>query len=210
MIGNPSRAQQALETCDQQGEAALLDFLIVHRKPNPDRSARMSQGRRLHVFEDGSAVEIEFRHHLYTFTWEGGTWEPKQETRPATQLAETMPFPPGPDTPLLNWPSVASVSDAIIRRLERQAQDKTDWENSREYGEDPVLNQYQRLTLAPVLKERIRDFMEKPYDMPDGLLTDLDREQEYCAKKALETLPEEQRAALTGAVAQAVQAQGEG
>ncbi len=201
---DPSRAQQALENYDRNGEEALLDFLIVHRDPNPDREAARNHWERgLHVLDDHSVVEIEFDNQRYAFSWNGN-----RTTRPATALARTMPLPPGPNLPMLDWPNVESIARTIVHWVVPQAPGGVGLEDPQDRGGGLVLNGYQLLTLAPGLTDRIAEFVQNVYEIPDSLIYILDKEEEHCARMVLEGLPEEQRAALTKAVTAAMQTKG--
>ena len=141
---NRAQAQQALETYDREGEAALLDFLIVHRKPNPYREEARSHWERGQNILDDSSVQISLHPEVYTFTWKN-----QRETRPASPLAQTMPLPPVPNAPLLNWPSVESITHEVIRLIEWQTRAELDTTTTWDDSSAPILNDYQRLTLAP-------------------------------------------------------------
>ena len=202
MTAGKSLAQWALETYDREGEAGLLDFLIINRDSNP-RSREQTRKHwqdGLHILQDLSSVRIKPHENVYSFYWPGG-----HAIRPASELALAMPLPPEPDVPMLPWPGVESIVWAMIHRVERQVREELGLEAPSAPGGDPILNRYQSLILAPDIYERAREFVQNVYDMPDSILSILDEEQEHCAEMALESLPEEQMAALYNAAAKAVQ-----
>lgn len=192
MTTKPSLSMLALNVYNDQGEKAMLNFIINNRATldnngkDPEKDPWKEDGE--YLLKDNSAV-----HHLrsqghYLFT--GPTHEDLGETRPATlQLHEYPPYPPQ-NVPMMEWPNSDSVATKIAEQVSREARSqlgiKENYEN--------VLNDYERLILAPGLPKAIHQSFEEANT--NHMAEDLDNIENECADAAAGYLPEHEYEAL--------------
>ena len=92
---------------------------------------------------------------------------------------------------LIDWPSEQSIRKSALRAMmEMEGEKGLDPE---EWLDTPVLDDEQIEQLAPSMQAALSKMMDE-YDMPDSLLEQLDRENEYLAQViASQTTPKERR-----------------
>ena len=181
-------ARQALWIYDGQGERAMAAFLIEQEAPgkngHPDEWS--------YHLADGSVVEVTLGP--------GGAYrmitEPGLPERPAT-LDNLPPFFDRAQ-PMLDWPNAGSVLNDVSQTVTAETLPERRRPDDMDDMDEIHLNMYELLSAAPDLPAAIARAMgEKASSKLPNQTTDfLALLQRECAERAVEFLPEEQRARL--------------
>ena len=177
---NVNMGREAFRIYDEQGEEAMLAYLIAHEKPGGQAD------EWTYNLEDGSQVDINLGPGGY-YALIGEDGEPE---RPANVNDIPPYFDRG--TPMLPWPNSGSLMDALLELIAEATM--------AGYGMEPDdinwarLDLYQALTAAPGLPRAIRSAMTEvaessPRERTLAMLGDM---QSECVELALELLPEEE------------------
>ena len=96
-------------------------------------------------------------------------------------------------TPLLDWPNSQSVYTEVLRAVQGKADQEEGWWDS------PPVTREQARKLAPSLEQKLLE-LTRHYDLPQGLLEQLNQEQTELAREIALAIPEEERARLAQAM----------
>ena len=175
-------AHQAFEKYDQEGEEAMLSFLLLHEH---HRGVQEDNRSRLYALTDGTAV-----HHLNTpgpytvlhqgvkghYTAIGGSEDGR--IRPANIPDEHQPAPVDMQRPLLGAPNIASVVKEILEWAEQQAREQIGL-----IYDDDFLELYDAASTMPELQAAVTKALElnehkplpgrKIYDYLDAVTSEI-------------------------------------
>lgn len=138
-------AEQAFQVYDQNGEEAMLAF-ILENEQNPQDPDNMETG--LYLLTDGTAVEHTGDRPPHYSTVHTGT----PTTRPAKLSTEQQPGFLNRDTALLQRPNSGDVIREIINQAESTARETVGL-----IYDGNLLNLYDVVTLMPSLAMAIRE-----------------------------------------------------
>ena len=182
---NINLARTALDLYDQLGEAAMIAFLTENRDPVPQKPDEAhSWANRVFLLKDGSEVRLTSQT-----TYAVGTGADPQDTRPATLATPLNPSPPAEPVPMLTWPNSESLWFEIMQLAHDAAEQQLGLEPREKRWEDPLFPQTESFTIAPGMNEAILTTIQY-YDLPDLLLSILDREIRINAQFATEEMPD--------------------
>ena len=185
-----SKAQWALEIQDKSGEAAMLAYVIRNRA-SAERQTMLQWEEKFYTLDDGTAVAVTLDGSSYRFYLSDGI-----QMRPIQGGGLPMPPHPGRNEPLLDWPSADSLSRQVARVLEEQEARKILGEENAEHVDEPLMDEYRRLSAVPDLQDIVRDFIRNRWKSNEDLLDALDEAEREGALRIIQEMDDSKLQAL--------------
>ena len=191
-------AEHAFDIYDQEGEEAMLAFILKNEIP-PDNKDDMESG--FYELNDGTVIQHTGDQYLQYVTVHTET----QAQRPAAIPIDKQPGLLEREIPLLPRPNSGDIIDMIMATAESQAREEVGL-----IYDDNLLDLYQVVVLMPSLPAALRTAIgaqnQRPMDRYNSI--SVDNLIQHCTKDTLAAMPPSEYDKLVRAAKQKLEERG--
>ena len=189
-------SKQAFDIYDEDGERAMMSFIVDHRNAVYDGTDLWLQGA--YHLRDGSFLSrtgAEWRRIGY-------------ETRPAALEQREYPKAPEQFRALVDWPNSYTIRQRAMEQIALTAQDafleSPEGRGAMELDEEDaagLLSQYEVMVAAPGVEAAVHEAISKhgEVERPEYEMNILEVYEDACTEDVEKAIPPEEREALTQA-----------